>query len=249
MAEYIHFESRKGNAMSATTTSSDQLNAVEPEVQPEAVPNEQPFIVMGSWPQVSFPSDWTDAEKLRWIGEQMGLTDLPPLVPAAFYAGDQKVSTGFSWSNYDPSRHVLVHEDLFYYFLNQDDKIKQLSKGMRTVNKRRQKEKLHARRIERRLAQARSGRDRLRSELDEVGTYLPILERALSAAYDARDQWKQRAVRAAQRINDIQRENHPETAAMLDTPLETETEWIARDGATVVETVNADGSMESHIKD
>lgn len=233
--------------------TENNLTATEPEIvhDPGSVPT--PFLVHGEWPTVSFPEDWSDVERQRWLSQQFGLRDLPPAQPAAFYAGDQKLTNDFSWSNYDPTKHVLVHEELFYYFLNQDKEIVSLRKGMRTINKRRRKENAQARRLERRLAQARSRRDQLRLVNEELEGYTSLLENVFSAMTESKDEWRTRYFNAAKQVETLTAEVEKATAELanvrgqlederfLSTPLDhigSTVVNVTSDGSTVVDVID-----------
>lgn len=164
---------------------NELLNTPLDEIPPvEHIYPDKPFLTSGSWPRINFPANWNDVDKQRWVAQQLGLTDVPAFPPAAFYAGKQDDYTeAFSWHNYDPARHVLVHEDLFVHFMDEADKVRALTKGMRTVNKRRNREKIAARRLERKLAAARSGRETQRAKVALTEDDLAYWRRAYEDLY------------------------------------------------------------------
>lgn len=117
---------------------------------------------------VTWPSDWTNDQKVDWLLKEFHLFPPAQRQVAAMYAGPHTATEGFDWSSYEPGDHVLVHWFTFQEFLSWGQEADALKKGMKTINRKRRKANAVQRRTERRLAQARSSREQLRSKLEQA---------------------------------------------------------------------------------
>lgn len=139
---------------------------------------------------VSWPSGWSDVDKAEWLNAQYGLTNLPPLPPAAMYVGSHGMTDAFRWEDYDATQHVLMAFDTFQMFLDGLAEAESLSKGMKTVNRKRRKQNQVQRRMERRLAQARGGREQQRSEVEATKRQVERLQDRLTTSRAGLEAWR-----------------------------------------------------------
>lgn len=157
---------------------------------------------------VFWPDGWTDTEKAYWLAKEFHVVDGIQRGPAAaMYAGPTSLHDGFSWETYNPEDHVLVHVDTFYEFIQAFGEVDALTKGMKTVNRKRRKQNQVQRRIERRLNQARQGREQLRSAVEterrvrqtvqDSLTHRLVAQRATTTA------WKQHCTEQERQLTEL----------------------------------------------
>lgn len=176
---------------------------------------------------VYWPADWTDNEKLYWLAKEFHLVDVQPSPAAAMYAGPTSTVDGFSWSSYNPEDHVLVHQATFYEFLDTFRQVDALTKGMKTVNRKRRKQNQLQRRIERRLAAARSSREGLRAETENQELAKKLLLDRLTAQRAATEAWRRGYNETVDLVRNLRTElevMRGELAALQTTANETQAE-------------------------
>jgi hypothetical protein len=163
----------RGKAMGESEVPVTPSGHSDTEVsQSTLVPGENITLTEPRWTSphdthVTWPSDWTNDQKVDWLLKEFHLFPPAQRQAASMYAGPYTATDGFDWNSYEPGDHVLVHKSTFFMFLSWGEEADALKKGMKTINRKRRKANAVQRRTERRLAQARSGREQLRSKLVE----------------------------------------------------------------------------------